>query len=67
MNKCNIPHAPSTGLSGTQLSTLNIVGINYPEGPEKYINTDVKYGPTFTAAKQHLTSAVVKNKNLETK
>jgi hypothetical protein len=30
---------PSTGLSGTQFSTLNSAGINDPEGPEKYNNT----------------------------
>jgi hypothetical protein len=47
MNKCNNPHAPSTGLSGTQLSTLNSAGINDPEGPEKYNNTEVKYGAKF--------------------
>jgi hypothetical protein len=57
---------PSTGLSGTQFSTLS-ADINDPEGPEKYNNTEVKYGATFTAATQHLTPAVVKNKNLETK
>jgi hypothetical protein len=41
---CNIPHAPSTVLSGTQFSTLNGACINDPEGPEKYNNTEVKYG-----------------------
>jgi hypothetical protein len=56
-------------LSGTQFSTLNSAGINDPEEPEKYNKTEVKYGATFysTAATQHLTPAVVKNKNLETK
>jgi hypothetical protein len=29
-------------LSGTQFSTLNSAGINDPEGPEKYNNTEVK-------------------------
>jgi hypothetical protein len=38
---------PSTGLSGTQFSTLNSAGINDPEGPEKYNNTEEKYGATF--------------------
>jgi hypothetical protein len=33
----------NTGLSGTQFSTLNSAGINDPEGPEKYNNTEVKY------------------------
>jgi hypothetical protein len=33
-------------LSGTQFSTLNIAGINDPEGPEKYHNTEVKYVKT---------------------
>jgi hypothetical protein len=59
----------STGLSGTQFSiqfsTLNSAGINDLKGPEKYNNTEVKYGATFTAATQHLTCAVVKYKNLE--
>jgi hypothetical protein len=31
-------------MSGTQFSTLNSAGINDPEGPEKYNNTEVKYG-----------------------
>jgi hypothetical protein len=47
MNKCNISHASSTGLSGTQFSTLNSAEINDPEGPEKYNNTEVKYVATF--------------------
>jgi hypothetical protein len=37
--KCYIPNAPSTGLSGTQFSTLNSAGIKVPE---KYDNTEVK-------------------------
>jgi hypothetical protein len=32
----------STGLSGTQFSTLNIAVTNDPEGPEKINNTEVK-------------------------
>jgi hypothetical protein len=43
MNKCNIPHAPGTGLSGTQFSTLNSAGINDPEGPEQYNHTGKKF------------------------
>jgi hypothetical protein len=31
MKKCNIPHAPSIGLSETQVSTQG-AGINDPEG-----------------------------------
>jgi hypothetical protein len=31
---------PSTGLSGTQFSTLNSAGINDPEVPEKYNNSE---------------------------
>jgi hypothetical protein len=42
-------------------------GINDPDGPEKYNNTEVKYEATFTAATQHLIPAVVKYKVLETK
>jgi hypothetical protein len=38
---------PSTGLSGTQFLTLNSAGINDPEGPGKYNNTEVKYEATF--------------------
>jgi hypothetical protein len=48
-------------LSGTQFSTLNSAGINDPEGPEKYNNTEVKYGQLFTAATRHLTPAVYFN------
>jgi hypothetical protein len=58
------PPTPSTGLSGTQFSTLNSSSIKDPEGPEKYNNTEVKYGTIFTAARQHLTPAVVKYKHL---
>jgi hypothetical protein len=47
MNKCNLPHASSTGLSGLQFSTLNSAGVNDPEGPEKYNITEVKYGATL--------------------
>jgi hypothetical protein len=47
MNTYNISHAPIIGLSGTQFSTLNRAGTNDPEGPEKYKNTEVKYGATF--------------------
>jgi hypothetical protein len=54
-------------LSGTQFSTLNCAGSNDSEGPEKYNNTEVKYGELFTVAKQHLTPAVLKYKNLKTK
>jgi hypothetical protein len=47
MIRCNILHA--TGWSGTQLfSTRNSAGINDPEGPEEYNNTEVKYGLSFS-------------------
>jgi hypothetical protein len=36
----------STDLSGTQFSILNSAGINDPEGPEKYNNTEKKFGAT---------------------
>jgi hypothetical protein len=39
--KCNVHHSFSTGLSGTKFSTLKIAGVNDPEGPEKYSDTDV--------------------------
>jgi hypothetical protein len=38
---------PSTDLSDTQFSTLNIADINDPERSEKENNTEVKYGATF--------------------
>jgi hypothetical protein len=41
------PSRPSTDLSDTQFSTLKSVGINYPERPERYNNTEMKYGETF--------------------
>jgi hypothetical protein len=56
---------PSTGLSCTQFSTLKSAGLNDPEGPEKYNNTEVKYGATYTAATQHLTPAVLMKKYQE--
>jgi hypothetical protein len=58
MIKCNISHAPSTGLSGTQFSTLKSAGLNDPEGPEKYNNTELKNGATFTADTRNLTPAL---------
>jgi hypothetical protein len=36
-------HAPSSSLSGTQFLTLKSGGINYPEGPENYNSTEMKY------------------------
>jgi hypothetical protein len=42
-------------LSGTQFSTLSSAGINDPEGPEKYNNTEVKYGAIVTVATHHIT------------
>jgi hypothetical protein len=35
------------GLSGTQFSTLTNAEIDYPEGLEKYNDTEVKYEATF--------------------
>jgi hypothetical protein len=49
----------STGLGGTQFSTLTSAGINDPA--EQHRST----GQLFTAATRHLTPAVVKYKNLE--
>jgi hypothetical protein len=39
-------------LSGTQFSTLKCAGINDPEGPEKYNNTEVKYGAALDTFKE---------------
>jgi hypothetical protein len=53
---------PSTGLSGTQFSKLNSAGINDPEGPAKYNNTEVMFGATFYSCRTalNMTPAVVK-------
>jgi hypothetical protein len=40
VNTCNTPHAPSTGLSGTQFSTLNSAGIN---DPGVFVFYEIKY------------------------
>jgi hypothetical protein len=53
----------STGLSGTQFSTLNSAGINDPEGPEKYNNTEVKYGATFYSCQAALASSIFLQKS----
>jgi hypothetical protein len=37
---------------GTQFATLNSAGINDPEGPEKYNNTEVRYGETDDEIKE---------------
>ena len=39
--KCNISHAPSTGLSGTQFSILNVWESLIPKDQKKY-NTEIK-------------------------
>jgi hypothetical protein len=45
--KVKHPLRPSTGMNGTQFSTLKIAGIYDPEGSEKLNNTEVNYGATF--------------------
>jgi hypothetical protein len=69
INKCNSFTSPSTGLSGTQYSTLNSAGINASMIPKDQKNITLKWstGQRFTAATQHLIPAVVMYKNLETK
>jgi hypothetical protein len=47
LKKSNFLTPPSTGLSGTRFSTLNSAGINDPEEPEKYNNTELKNRATF--------------------
>jgi hypothetical protein len=47
----------STGLSGTQFSTIKSAGINDLEGPKKYYNTEVKYVATYLI-KQYYDSKV---------
>jgi hypothetical protein len=42
MKRCNVPQVHSTGLSGTQFSTLKIAEINDPEGSENHNNTEVR-------------------------
>jgi hypothetical protein len=46
MKMCDIPYSQNTGLSGTQYATLKSAGLNYPEGLDKYNNTEVKYKAT---------------------
>ena len=43
MEKCNISHAPSTGLSGIQF-TIQCIGVIDTEGDEKYNITKIKSG-----------------------
>ena len=67
--KCNICHAPSTGLNGIQFSILNVLESLIPLIPKdqiKYNNTEMKSGRHFTAATQHLTPAFVKFFKLHT-
>jgi hypothetical protein len=45
MNSTIFTHFNSTGLSGTQFSTLKRALLKDPEGPEKI--TTLKYGATF--------------------
>jgi hypothetical protein len=45
--------APSTGLSAYKFSTLECAGINDPEGPEKFNNTEVKFILTSMAFSLH--------------
>jgi hypothetical protein len=44
MKDTEIMHFSCTCLSGTLLVTLKSVGINDPEGQEKYNNSEVRYG-----------------------
>jgi hypothetical protein len=37
------PSFPSTGLIGTQISTVKIAGLNDPEEAGKYNNAEVKF------------------------
>jgi hypothetical protein len=46
-------------LSGTQFSTHKSTGINDPEGPEKYNNTEMKYGATFYSCHTTFDTVVV--------
>ena len=57
--RCNISHAPSTGLSGTQFSILNVLEALIPKDQKNNNNTEMKSGRLCTAATQHLTPAVV--------
>jgi hypothetical protein len=55
---------PSTGLSGTQCSTLNSARLYAPEGPENITTLNWSAWQIFTTVTQHLTSAVVMYKYL---
>jgi hypothetical protein len=58
MGKCNIPHASSTGLSGTGLSTLIHAVINNTERPVKYDNIAWSTGQLFTFAIHNMAADV---------
>jgi hypothetical protein len=56
---------PSTGLSGTQFSTIYSAGRNYIEGPGKCNSTEVKYGASFFGCYTALDTSIVMHKYLE--
>jgi hypothetical protein len=47
MKSATSSNPPSTGLSGTPLSTFKSTGINDPEWLQKYNNIQAKYGATY--------------------
>ena len=51
--KCNIFHAPSTGLSGIQFSILNVFESLIQKDQTKNNNTEMKSGRLFTTANQN--------------
>ena len=57
--KYNIAHAPTTVLSGTQFSILNVLQSLIPKNQKKCNNTEMKSWRPFTDATQHLTPDVV--------
>jgi hypothetical protein len=47
MKKCDIPHDPYHQLGRYPILNTESAGINDPEGPAKYSNTEVKYRANF--------------------
>ena len=56
--RCNISHAPSTGLSSIQFSILNLLESLIPKAQKIHHHRD-EIGRLLTAATKHLTSAVL--------
>ena len=59
MQKCNISHAPSTGLSKTQFSILNVLEPLIPKDQKNITTLRLKSRRLLAVFTQHLTPIVV--------